>query len=262
MTRLWQARLLLFFVGVLQLSTASGLAAGSEGGPRQLLITYRCAAVDRPAFRSYLQDQEGAMLEKLKSEGVLKGYQILFNPFVTTGTWDAMTILNFSNYASTQRWKEIERKSPGGLSAAGLKLAKPIQTYSADLEWEGSDKAPGSASKRVFYVIPYNYNSLDQYKAYVDGYVIPQVQGWIKEGVLSRYSIYLNRYSVGDPWDALFIYEYRDLEDFGKREETVAKVRGPLRNDPEWKHLNDIKATIRSETENTIAELIVGDANL
>jgi hypothetical protein len=246
----------LLFVSIVLLGTSSHIAEGQDSGPRQLLITYRSQAADRPAFRAYLQGEESVMLEKLKSEGVLKNYQILFNPFVTTGTWDAMTVLSFSSYGATQRWKEVERKFPGGLGAAGLKLAKPLQTYSADLAWEGAADDPGPEGRHVFYVIPYSYNSLDQYKAYVDGYVIPQVQGWIKEGVLSRYALYLNRYSVGDPWDALFIYEYRDLDNFGKREETVAKVREPLRLNPTWKHLNDIKGTIRSESENTIAESI------
>jgi len=231
-------------------------AAESQGGPTELLITYRAQAADRPAFRTYLLGDETALLEGLKRDGVLKGYQILFNPFVTTGTWDAMTVLSFSSYAATQRWKEIERTRPGGLDAAGLKLAKPLQTYSADLGWEATAPDAGPPGKRVVYVIPYSYNALDQYKTYVDGYVIPQVKGWMAEGVLTRYAIYLNRYAVGDPWDSLFIYEYRDLENFGKREETVAKVRGPLREDPTWKHWNDIKATVRSETENTVTEIL------
>jgi hypothetical protein len=232
-------------------------AAQINGGPTQLLITYRSAPADRPAFRAYLLGEETAMLEKLKRQGTLKSYQVLFNPFVTTGTWDAMVVLGFTSYADTQTWKQIERTSPGGLSPAGLKLAKPLQTYSADLAWEGGGVAdPASAGKRVVYVIPYSYNALDEYKSYVDGYVIPQVTGWIAEGVLSRYALYLNRYSVGDPWDALFVYEYRDLESFGKREETVAKVREPLRAQPEWKRLNDIKTTIRSETENTVTEIL------
>jgi hypothetical protein len=232
------------------------MAAEVQGGPTELLITYRAQAADRPAFRSYLLGDETALLEGLKREGVLKSYQILFNPFVTTGTWDAMTVLSFSNYGATQRWKEIERSRPGGLDAAGLKLAKPLQTYSADLGWEAAAPDPAPPGKRVVYVIPYSYNALDQYKAYVDGYVIPQVKGWMAEGVLTRYAIYLNRYAVGEPWDSLFIYEYRDLESFGKREETVAKVRGPLRENPEWKHWNDIKSTVRSETENTITEIV------
>ena len=251
--------------GVLTLALLATTVAGSaaaapnepDGGPRELLITYRSAAADRPAFRDYLLGEGTARLEKLKREGVLRDYQVLFNPFVTTGTWDAMTILSFQTYAGTQRWKEIERTSPGGLSPAGLKLAKPVQTYSADLAWGETAANPSPPRDRVVYVIPYIYNALDQYKPYVDGYVIPQVKGWMAEGVLSRYSIYLNRYSVGDPWDALFVYEYRDLENFGRREETVAKVRGRLRTDPAWKMWSDIKATLRSETENTITEILV-----
>lgn len=247
---------LLFTTIVLLMVSVHTFAEEPVGGPRHLLITYRCPAAHRPAFRAYLEGEVSMMLERLKREGVLKNYQILFNPFVTTGTWDAMTVLSFSSYAATQRWKEMERTSPGGLSPAGLKLATPIQTYSADLRWEGTAEDPGPEGKRVYYVIPYSYSSLDQYQSYVDDYVIPQVRGWLKEGVLSRYTMYLNRYPVGDPWDALFIYEYRDLDSFGKREETVAKVRESLRADPKWKHLNDIKATIRSESENTIADLI------
>ncbi len=226
-----------------------------ETGPREILITYRCQPADRPAFHAYLESEEITMLEHLKRDGMLKRYTVLFNPIVT-GTFDAMIVMDFASYAATDSWLAIERKAPGGLTATGLKLAKPLQTYLADLQWEGANDQPGNG-KRVFYIIPYSYTSLDQYKAYIDGYLIPQVTGWMKEGVLSRYSLYLNRYPVGDPWDSLFIYEYRDRESFGKREETIAKVRNGLRNDPVWKHWSDIKATIRTESENTIMEEVV-----
>lgn len=239
-----------------QVAAQTAPQSGPQSGPTELLITYRARAADRPAFRAYLEGDETALLEGLKREGVLKGYQILFNPFVSTGTWDAMTVLDFRDYASTARWKAVERTRPGGLDAEGLKLAKPLQTYSADLAWEGIAPRQGPPADRVVYVIPYSYKDLGQYKSYVDGYVIPQVRGWMAQGVLSRYAIYLNRYPVGPPWDALFVYEYRDLESFGKREETVAKVRAGLRGDPAWKHWSDIKAGLRSESENTIAEIL------
>ena len=223
-----------------------------ESGPREILITYRCQPADRPAFREYLEHDEIALLDQLKRDGALKRYKVLFNPIVTE-TFDAMIVLDFATYAATDSWLAIERKTPSGLTPAGLKLAKPLQTYFADLQWEGGDDKP-NGTKPVFYVIPYSYNSLDQYKAYIDAYLIPQVRGWIKEGVLKRYSLYLNRYPTGDPWDSLFIYEYRDRESFGKREETIAKVRNTLKDDPVWKHWSDIQATIRSESENTIME--------
>ena len=227
-------------------------AVGQEGGPRQILITYRCRPSDRPAFHDFLAAQESRMLDKLKADGTLGGYQILFNPVVTE-TFDALLILDFRDDLATERWLNLERTLPGGLSPAGQRLAEPQMTYFADLQWEGTSSIAPS-SHPVFYAIPYSYNSLDQYKTYVDAYVIPQVKGWMEEGVLSHYAIYLNRYNVGPPWDALFVYEYHDLQALGEREKTIAKVRATLRSDPTWIHWNDVKSTVRSESENTVLE--------
>lgn len=241
--------------------TAVAAEKAVSGGPRQLLIAYRAAPADRPAFRSYLEHREAKLLEKLQGQGILSGYQILFNPFVQPRTWDAMVVLSFKRFADTRRWLDIERTSPGGLSAEGLKLAKPISEYSADLAWENAASDEDSADGHIFYVIPYTYlSSLAQYEAYVSGYVIPQLEGWIKAGALSRYRIYLNRYPVGDPepWDALFVYEYRSLEAFGRRDETLAAVRRTLRADPAWEKLSETKSSLRTEAENTIAEPLAG----
>ena len=242
----------------------AGLPAKSQeipvsGGPRELVISYRAQAAKRPAFRTYLLKQETARLAALKRKGVLQHYEILFNPFVTPRTWDALLLLTFPSYAETARWKEIERAMPGGLDPNGLALATPSETISADLSWANAAPDAGDGKDAVFYVIPYEYNALDQYKKYIDAYLIPQVTGWIKEGVLARYNIYLNRDPVRPNWDSLFIYQYRNLEAFGRREEITAKVRGPLRNDPTWKSYNDIKQTIRTEGENTIAEKLSGE---
>lgn len=226
------------------------------GGPQEMLITYQSTPENRPAFREHLQREGNAQLEALKKKGVLKNYQIVFNPFVQPGTWDAMAILSFTSFEQTKHWIELERTSPGGLSAHGLALGKPTGTYSADLEWSGESAKPGDDRNHVFYVIPYSYKDAGEYKKYVDAYVIPQIKGWASEGVLSRYRLYMNRYPVGEPWDALFVYQYRDHDAFGRRGETVAKVRKPLQSVPAWKAYSDIKSTLRSETENTIAELL------
>ncbi len=230
-------------------------AAAIIGGPSEILISYRCDSANRPAFRRYLANEMMARLKALQARGTLKSYQILFNPFVSE-TWDAMVLLSFHTYADTQAWKIVERSMPGGLDAAGLKLGHPIQTYNCDLEWQGWAADPGPEHQRVAYAIPYSYNALGQYKTYVDAYVIPQVKGWIDDGALSGYRFYLNRYQTGDPWDCLFIYDYRNLEQFGRRDEVVAKVRATLQSNAEWVHLNEIKATIRSESENTIADIL------
>jgi hypothetical protein len=58
----------------------------------------------------------------------------------------------------------------------------------------------GDTSKSVFFVIPYDVANLEDYKPYVAGYVIPQMDGSIREGVLRSYSLYLNRYYAGRAW--------------------------------------------------------------
>jgi hypothetical protein len=235
--------------------------ASAGGGPRALLITYRSEPADRPAFRAYLEGEGLARLERFKRDGVIQSYQVLFNPFTSSGAWDALMILRFARFADTRRWQEIERTAPGGLSPTGLRLAKPIDTYSADVPWEGAAEQPAADRDSVYYVIPYEYSSADQYRKYVDAYVIPQVKGWMREGVLGGYRIFMNRYPVGRPWDALFVYQYRDLESFGRRDEIVAKVRQTLVDDPAWKQFNEIKQSIRTESENTIAEALQPSAS-
>jgi hypothetical protein len=244
-----QTLFLLVFV-----KAASAAEIPVNGGPRELVIAYHSEPIHRAAFRAYLSKDEVTRLATLRNRGVLDGYQILFNSFVTPRTWDALIILKFAHYSDTEKWKEIERSMPGGLDRKGLALAKPIETVSADLSWEGSASQADSNADGVFYVIPYKYNVLDQYKKFVDAYVVPQVTAWIADGALTQYRIYLNRDSVDSPWDALFVYKYRDLDAFGRREELLAKTRVPLRNDPAWKAMNDIKSTIRTEYANTIAE--------
>jgi hypothetical protein len=252
----WLLAIVVTGVGCAVAQSPAAAQSPTTTGPTHILIVYRSEPANRPAFRSYLQRDMLARLEKLKSEGVLRSYQILFNPFTTSYTWDAMTILSFTHYVDTLRWRQIERTSPGGLNAAGLRLAKPVDTYSADLPWEGQADDPGPEGDGVYCVIPYEYANADQYRKYVDAYVIPQVTGWIREGVLSGYRLFMNRYGVGRPWDSLFVFRYRNLEAFGRREEIIAKVRQTLVDQPAWKQLSDIKQTIRTESENTIAEAL------
>lgn len=237
----------------------SAAELATPGGPKELLIAYQVKPADRPALRAYLAGEGRAHFTRLKREGAIRSYQFVFNPLAGPATWDAMAIVSFRAYGDTAKWRELERTAPGGLGPQGQKLVTGLDTYSADLSWEETAPAANPERDRALYVIPYTYNAAAEYRAYVNGYVIPQVQGWMKEGVLSRYRIFMNRYPVGRPWDALFVYEYRDLESFGRREETVAKVRGPLRQDPEWKRLNDLKTTIRTESENTLGEILVSE---
>jgi hypothetical protein len=237
------------------LLSAANLGASPQSGPTTLIITYRCAPANRPAFRNSIESTEIPRFEKWKKAGVLENYSFLFNWYVDENTWDLMAVLSFHAFEDIARWREIERSAPGGLSEGSLKLGRPTNTYAADLTWQGvARSAKGVSGKTVFFVIPYDVANIEEYKPYVVGYVIPQIEGWIHEGVLSSYSLYLNRYYAGKPWDSLLILEYKDLESFGQRESVVKKVRSALSADPKWKALSDNKKNVRTEKESVLAE--------
>jgi hypothetical protein len=107
-------------------------------------------------------------------------------------------------------------------------------------------------------VIPYETMiSAPDYLKYADGYVVPQFEGWIKEGVLARYDIFVDRYAAGRPWSTMVLLEYRNDAALGQREAVVARVRARLGENPEWKAISDDKKHIRNEKQLVIADPLV-----
>jgi hypothetical protein len=229
-----------------------------NSGPTTLVITFRCKPENRVALREHTLTVGLAQLEGYKVQGVLRDYQVLFNSYLDSDTYDMLYLLSFEKYANVAQWREIEKQFPGGLSADGLKLISSAVTYPLDVARHAGSPKPRERGKSVFFIIPYDYQAAtDEYVKYLDGYVIPQVTGWIKENVLAAYTIYLGRYPTSRPWASLFVLEYRDSDAFGLREATVTKVRSALQNDPAWRALSDTKHKIRIEKETVIAEELV-----
>jgi CO dehydrogenase/acetyl-CoA synthase alpha subunit len=107
----------------------------------------------------------------------------------------------------------------------------------------------------VYLVIPYSLVvPAAAYLNYFDDYVHPQMEGWIREGVLTHYDLLLQRYTAARPWDSLLILHYRDDTALGRRENIMAKVRQQLQTQPKWKALSESKQTIRTEKEAIIAD--------
>ena len=222
--------------------------------PRTLVIAYRTGPAQRPAFRRYLIEQMAPRLRALEAAHQLEDFRILYSWYRQPNVWDATIALRFPDAAALKTWNERETTMPGGLDGAGLALADPVASFLVDLTWSAKpdDLRPGA----IYYVIPYSYQNEEEYRSYVEGYVLPQFAGWMKDGALIGYEIYMNRYPVGDPWDALFIQHYRDVDSFGRRQAVSAATRETLKGNVAWKAWSDRKGGIRSETENTIAELI------
>ena len=224
-------------------------------GPRTLAIAYRCNPDQRPNLRTRMAAGGVARFERWKRDGIFEDYHVLFNSYLDSETYDMLALLTFSRYADMDRWREIEKTMPGGLAQDTLALITSAVTYSLDGLHQSSSDTPARRGQSVYFIIPYDYVvSTDDYVKYLDTYVIPQVNGWIGEGVLASYTIYLSRYSTSRPWGSLFLLEYRDWEDFGKREATVAKVREKLKSNPSWLAASENKQKIRVEGRTMIAE--------
>jgi hypothetical protein len=224
-----------------------------QTGPLALIIQYKCLPGQRAEFRQRLIAMELGSLAKLQSDGVLAEHHVLFSRYVDTNSWDALALLTFHRYADVVRWRRVEESSPAGLTQGTIALTSSIETYPVDLMRQAM--AEERPVRPVYLVVPYTYSvPVPAYLKYVDDYVSPQFKGWMQEGILSGYQLYLQRYTAARPWDTLIFLQYKDDESFGQREKIVAKVRAQLQGNPVWKAASDNKQSLRVEKEAIIAD--------
>ncbi len=228
-------------------------AAQEKGdGPVSLFLAYRCAPERRAAFRAHMESEGARQLESWKREGVFSDSAALFSSYVNAATWDLLLRLDFARYAQTDGWRAIERARPGGLSPEGLALCSPLSADLADL-WLTSPA--GAGPRGSFLVVPYQMEvGKGEYKKYVEGYVKPQMDGWVEQKVLAGWSMYLNQHTAGGPWDSLLLLEYAGTAGLAQRELVKDGVRRRLAQDPAWKAFSDGKQNVRSEGQVVIAE--------
>ena len=179
---------------------------------------------------------------------------MLYNRYIDSANWDAMALITLAGDAGMAGWKKIEQEAPAGLSPKALSLTTAIETVPADLMRQNGT---AQAQNSVFLVIPYEtVVSLGDYLAYLDGYVLPQAEGWMEEGVLARYGVYISRYPAGRPWQSMLVLEYKNDEALGGRDAAVAKVRTRLKENPKWKAISDSKKNVRIEKQPVLADQV------
>ncbi|HTD05206.1 hypothetical protein [Undibacterium sp.] len=246
-------------IAIMGAASPAKAADPHDSGTTTVVLEYHATPSNRLALRQFMQGQGLKQLEKWKKEGFVRDYKVLFNRFVDNQNWDMLTLVNFPDAAKAAKWKEIEQTMPAGLPPKALALVTSIDTNPADLWLDGGKtKGPG---KGVFLVIPYDYLvPTPQYVSYLRGYLLPQLDGWVQEGVLNKYEIYLGRYVVGRHWSALMIYEYNGDEGLGLREKTSDLVRARLvTSDPEWKKWSENKSKLRINRQYIIADELVAN---
>jgi hypothetical protein len=239
--------------GLFSLLLALGAAPAQSEQPNanHLFVDYRCQPADRPAFRRALAKDGIAQLEQWQQAGAFADYVLVFNEFVDANTWDAVLVLTFASYAQTAKWRAIERDFPGGLSPELLKFGTPQTSYFADRMLSAGEA--GDRSKSVFVFIPYQFRAREEYLNFIKVYGVPQFEAWRKADVVANYAVYVNHHHTGKPWDAMLVFEYRDVDALGRRDAIKQQVRVGLAKDAAWKAMSDVKRDLRTELEVVMA---------
>jgi hypothetical protein len=222
-------------------------AQEQSDGPTALIITYHARPGARATLRKIMQEDGVAQLEKWKNEGVVAAYTLLFTAYAGDSSPDMFLILRFKHFSDLGGWQKIEETYPGGLTERAQAVAQVDASATADIVKEATG-AP-SPKDSQFLVLEYDVTAeMPKYLSYVQGYVAPQFEGWLKAGVLASYVCYVNQNPAGAPWASLIVLEYKDLKSLSAREVVKNRTREQLAtSDPVWKKWSDDKSAMRKE---------------
>ena len=95
--------------------------------------------------------------------------------------------------------------------------------------------------------------SANEYKRYTERYIAPNMNQQRAAGIMSQYAMYLEREPVAGQTRSLLVMDYADPAAYARRDAVKAEGKQKLLADPEWKRLNDVKETIRSDISSTAA---------
>src|SRR5215469_2643102 len=216
-------------------------------GPTALIITYHARPGARASLRRVMQGEGVAQLEKWKQDSIFATYSLLFTTYAADSAPDMFLILRFKHFTDLSRWQKIEETYPGGLTEKAQAITAVDTSATADIIGEGS--AAPTTKDSQFFVLEYDVTvDMPKYVSYVQGYVTPQFEGWMKAGVLASYSCYVNQNPAGAPWSSFIVLEYKDLKSLAAREVVKNKTRAELADtNATWKKWSDDKSAIRKE---------------
>ena len=231
----------------------TGTAA--EAHPVALIITYHATPANWLKLRKAMDKHMASRLATAKRQGLLSGFRLFYNRDPDAVTWAGMAILDFSSEQALEQFHAAERGSPAVFGPAELALTSSIETTECETVRDGGSAQAGPSP--LYLIIPYRYVvSADAYRTYLDHYTIPQLRGWMKAGILSRYQIQMATFPAARPWSALLVLRYRGAAELARRDAVKTRVRAALAYNPDWKKFSENKSHIRDELAPAVAELL------
>lgn len=156
-----------------------------------------------------------------------------------------LLMLEFPSEGHYETWRREE---------AG-KLKAPVQYKRADL-LARNELTPKDSNNSVYKVNIYQpTTSFQEYKAFVDGYITPLMEGQRDKKILIGYWMYVERgASAAAPDESVLVLEYRDAVAFERATPIKADVRTRLTaSHPTYPKYHEIKEGLRSDVSETMA---------
>lgn len=96
-----------------------------------------------------------------------------------------------------------------------------------------------------------------EYRSYTSDYISPNMNLQRKSGIMSQYTMYLERDPVEGTVRSLLVMEYADEASYARREQVKAAGKQQLAADTKWKRINDVKESIRTDISSTASTEMV-----
>lgn len=206
--------------------------------PAYAIITVPVAgdpAVITPVVAS-ATDANVLVLEKLPKQIAETGIK---SPFFST-----LAVVKFSSEEQLEHW----------YGPAAVALGNKASIKRADLVV--ADGVSATPRPEAYFAVNL-YETLipaDQYKAYTSTYITPNMANQKNSGVMSSYAMYVERADGDSKPRSILLKEYASEKSFGESEAVKdAYKRDVLLKDAEWKRIDETKATIRTDLNETLA---------
>lgn len=180
-----------------------------------------------------------AVLIKQFAHEVKPGYSLAF---------EDLAILDFPNESAFEAWKAD--------NAAGLGPDVIVSRVDTLLDRRSKKNDP---TQSIFVVGGYeSLVSKDAYKDYTDAYIEPNMANQYFSGIMTRYTMYLEREATGGLANpkALLVTEYANQAEYDRKSSVKDPYKALLLSGthPEWAHINETKKEIRRDYSETYAK--------
>ena len=184
-----------------------------------------------------------ALLADWRETGLVSDAFLLDSTTGKPAAFSATAVLEFPNEASLSRWQAV-----GAVNLGADLVVTPVTRLAR------GETFPRDSTKATFLVAEYDVKvDAAAYKAYVDGYVAPEMEAMRLKKVLTSFFVYVPKDPTNAPWQSILLMEYRDEVAYGRREDVMKATRTSLMSDATFKQLSDTKSSIRTEKSLTEA---------